>query len=227
VKEVEALGRGIVARQADVRERRDLADTVAAGLEVFGHLDAVVANAGICPMGVDLDEVALIDAIDVDLVGVMNAVAVALPHLGAGSSIVATGSTAGLMPNGTSNPALGPGGAGYSYAKQTIVCYVETLALWVAPKLIRVNAVHPTNCNTHLLHNNGVYRAFRPDLESPERADVEEGFIAFHAMPIPYIEPLDVSNLILFLVSDESRYMTGQNIRIDAGSLLKWPNGPQ
>jgi NAD(P)-dependent dehydrogenase (short-subunit alcohol dehydrogenase family) len=73
--------------------------------------------------------------------------------------------------------------------------------------MIRVNAIHPTNCNTHLLHNDGLYNLFRPDL----------------AMPTPYVEPEDIAALALFLASDESRYITGQQIRVDGGSLLKAP----
>jgi NAD(P)-dependent dehydrogenase (short-subunit alcohol dehydrogenase family) len=67
---------------------------------------------------------------------------------------------------------------------------------------------------------------FRPDLENPTREDAEPAFTTFQAMPIPYIEPQDISNLVLFLASDESRYVTGQQIRVDAGSLLKFPGGP-
>jgi NAD(P)-dependent dehydrogenase (short-subunit alcohol dehydrogenase family) len=130
------------------------------------------------------------------------------------------------MPNTTSNPAMGPGSAGYGWSKRVLIEYVEQLGLQVAPDFIRVNAVHPTNCNTHLLHNEGLYSVFRPDLENPTREDVEPAFTFFQAMPIPYVEPVDISNLVLFLASDESRYITGQNIRVDAGSLLKFPSGP-
>jgi NAD(P)-dependent dehydrogenase (short-subunit alcohol dehydrogenase family) len=100
------------------------------------------------------------------------------------------------------------------------------MALCLAPRFIRVNTVHPTNCNTDLLHNDGLYSLFRPDLEHPTREDVLPAFTTFQAMPTPYVEPVDISNLVLFLASDESRYVTGQQIRVDAGSLLKYPNGP-
>jgi SDR family mycofactocin-dependent oxidoreductase len=225
VKEVEATGRRIIARKADVRERAQIQAVVETGLDAFGHLDGVVANAGILPMGTD-DPRAFTDALDVDLVGVLNTVAAVLPSIDDGGSIVVTGSTAGLMNNTVGNPALGPGGAGYGYAKKVISTYVEQLALAVAPRMIRVNAVHPTNTNTHLLHHDGIYKLFRPDLEHPTREDAEVTFNLFQAMPIPYIEPSDVSNLMLFLASDESRYITGLNIRIDAGSLVKFPTGP-
>lgn len=224
---VKEAGRRIVARQADVRERSELADAVEAGVRDLGRLDVVVANAGILPMAMGDPHVSdFVDAIDVDLIGVMNAVAVSLPHLPKLGSIVITGSTAGMMPNTTDNPAMGPGSAGYGWSKRVLIEYTEQLGLQLAPQFVRVNAVHPTNCNTHLLHNEGLYSVFRPDLESPTREDVEPAFTMFQAMPIPYVEPEDISNLVLFLASDESRYITGQNIRVDAGSLLKFPSGP-
>ena len=224
---VKELGRRIVARQGDVRERDEVRDAVEAGVRDLGRLDIVCANAGILPMAMgDPDPMDFVDAVDVDLVGVMNAVAVAMPHLADGSSIIVTGSTAGMMPNTVGNPTMGPGGAGYGWAKTTLISYVEQMALHLADRFIRVNAVHPTNCNTHLLHNDGLYNLFRPDLEHPTREDVEPAFTYFQAMPIPYVEPIDISNLVLFLASDEARYITGQQIRVDAGSLLKFPNGP-
>jgi NAD(P)-dependent dehydrogenase (short-subunit alcohol dehydrogenase family) len=152
---------------------------------------------------------------------------VCLPHLGEGSSIIVTGSTAGMMPGTTTNPLMGPGGAGYAWAKSTIIPYVEQMALHLAPNMIRVNAIHPTNCNTHLLHNDGLYSVFRPDMTTtPTRADAEPAFAHFQAMPIPWVEPEDIAHLGVYLASDESRYVTGQQIRVDAGAMLKFPNGP-
>ncbi|MBO0730304.1 MAG: mycofactocin-coupled SDR family oxidoreductase [Acidimicrobiaceae bacterium] len=226
-RSVKELGRQVVARQADVRSREELREALEAGITTLGHLDIVVANAGICPMAENgTNAMDFVDAVDVDLVGVMNAVAVSLPVLPDGASIVVTGSTAGMMSGTTDNSVMGPGGAGYGWAKRTIMSYVEQLALHLAGRLIRVNAVHPTNCNTHLLHHDLLYKVFRPDLENPTREDVLPAFQHFQAMPIPYVEPVDISNLVLFLASDESRYVTGQQIRVDAGSLLKFPNGP-
>lgn len=226
VKSVEALDRRIIARVGDVRERAQLKAIVEESVAEFGHLDIVVGNAGILPMGQDKGPEAFMDAVDVDLIGVMNTVAVSLPYLAAGASIICTGSTAGLMPNAVNNPVMGPGGMGYSYAKMSIVSFVENLALQCAPKMIRVNGVHPTNCNTHLLHQDGLYRLFRPDVENPTREDAETAFCHFQAMPIPFVEPEDIANLVLFLASDEARYITGMQIRVDAGSLIKFPNGP-
>ena len=227
---VKELGRRIVASQADVRERAELRDAVEAGVHDLGRLDVVVANAGILPMAMgEPDPMDFVDATDVDLLGVMNTVAVALPHLPDGASIIVTGSTAGLMPGAVDNPIMGPGGAGYGWSKRVLVQYVEQMALHLAPRMIRVNAMHPTNCNTHLIHNEGLYTLFRPDLvaagQPVGREDAELAFTAFQAMPVPYVEPEDVANLALFLASDESRYVTGQQIRLDAGSLLKVPGG--
>jgi SDR family mycofactocin-dependent oxidoreductase len=227
VRQVEALDRRIIARKADVRSRDQLREALGAGITQLGHLDIVSANAGILPMAMgDPDPMDFVDATDVDLVGVLNTVAVSVPHLKEFGSIIVTGSTAAMLPNTLDNPAMGPGSAGYGWAKHTIIGYVEQMAMHLAPRFIRVNAVHPTNVNTHLLHNDGLYQQFRPDLEHPTREDVLPAFTSFQAMPIPYVEPVDISNLVLFLASDESRYITGQQIRVDAGSLLKFPHGP-
>jgi SDR family mycofactocin-dependent oxidoreductase len=221
VKEVESRGARIVAQIGDVRDRRGLEKIVEEGMGAFGHLDVVVANAGICP-GTDVTLAkAFVDAVDVDLTGTMNTVAVSLPHLGAGASIILTGSTAGLMKGTTENMEGSTGGVGYSWAKQVMVRYVEVLALQLAPHMVRLNAIHPTNVDTDLLHNDDIYRAFRPDLENPTREDAMLSFPAMQAMPIPFIDPSDVSALVAFLACDESRYMTGLNLRLDAGAMLK------
>jgi SDR family mycofactocin-dependent oxidoreductase len=220
---VEATGRACVAVKADVRGRDALVAAAQQGIDRLGHLDIVIANAGILPTGTDKGAEAFLDAVDVDLVGVMNTISATLPHLDDGASIIITGSTAGLMPGAVENPALGPGGAGYGFAKKMLIPYVEALALQLASRFIRCNGVHPTNTNTHLLHHRDLYKVFRPDLEEPTRADAEPAFVHFQAMPIPYIEPSDMSDLVLFLSSDESRYITGHHIRVDGGSLLKIP----
>ena len=223
---VKEQGQRIVARQADVRERAELREAIDAGVAELGRLDVVVANAGILPMAMgDPDVGDFVDATDVDLIGVMNTVSVSLPHLPDGASIVVTGSTAGLVPGAADNPIMGPGGAGYGWSKRTLVSYVEEMALQLASRFIRINAMHPSNCNTHLLHNDGLYGLFRPDLEKPSREDAELAFAMFQAIPVPYVEPEDVANLALFLASDESRYVTGQQIGVDGGALLKAQRG--
>jgi SDR family mycofactocin-dependent oxidoreductase len=231
-RSIKEIGRQVLATVADVRERHELRDAVEAGVASFGKIDIVVANAGILPMamGRPHDAMAFVDASDVDLLGVMNTVAVAVPHLPNGASVIITGSTAGMIRGTTDNPNMGPGGRGYGWSKRVIIEYVEEMSLALADRMIRVNAIHPTNCNTHLLQNDGMYSMFRPDLtqagKQATREDAEPLFTLFQAMPIPYIEPEDMANLSVFLASDDSRYITGQQIRVDGGSLLKWPNGP-
>ncbi|MCV7300390.1 mycofactocin-coupled SDR family oxidoreductase [Mycobacterium barrassiae] len=231
-RSIKEIGRRVVARVADVRERHELRDAVETGVADLGKIDIVVANAGILPMamGRPHDAMSFVDASDVDLLGVMNTVAVTIPHLPDGASVIITGSTAGMIRGTTDNPNMGPGGRGYGWSKRVLIEYVEEMSMALAQRMIRVNAIHPTNCNTHLLQNDGMYSMFRPDLtmegKQATREDAEPLFTIFQAMPIPYIEPVDMAKLGVFLASEDSRYITGQQIRVDAGSLLKWPNGP-
>jgi SDR family mycofactocin-dependent oxidoreductase len=219
---VEKEGRSTYTAVADVRDRAALAAAIDAGVAQFGHLDVVVANAGIAPLTAGGPPQAFADAIDVDLVGVLNLVHASLKHLGAGASIVITGSLAAFLASQNSAGIdAGPGGAGYGFAKQVVAHYTNDLALALAPNNIRVNAIHPTNCNTDMLHSPPMYRAFRPDLADPTRSDAELAFPALQVMPIPYIEPEDVSEVVLFLASDAARYMTGQQIRVDDGGFLR------
>ncbi|MFE6862216.1 mycofactocin-coupled SDR family oxidoreductase [Nocardia sp. NPDC057668] len=202
----------------DVRERTAVWDAVAAGVQALGRLDVVVANAGIAAMGSGQTMRSWSDTIDTDLVGVFNVIQASLPYLGPGASIIATGSLAAQLGSSTKQ---GPGGSAYSLAKQVVAHYVNDLAVQLAKQSIRVNAVHPTNVNTDMLHNEGMYRVFRPDLPSPTRAEAEAAFPAMQAMPVPYIEPQDVSDLVVFLASESSRYITGSQLRVDAGGFVK------
>jgi NAD(P)-dependent dehydrogenase (short-subunit alcohol dehydrogenase family) len=98
---------------------------------------------------------------------------------------------------------------------------VHELATVLAPRRIRVNAVHPTNTDTDMLHNSGMYQVFRPDLEQPTREQAEVAFPAMNAMPVPYVAPEDISHAVVYLSSEESRFVTGMQLRIDAGGYLK------
>jgi SDR family mycofactocin-dependent oxidoreductase len=219
---VEKEGQRAYTEIADVRDRAALSAAIDRGVAEFGGLDIVVANAGICPLTAGLPPQAFVDAVDVDLVGVLNLVHASMKHLQAGASIVATGSVAAFMASmNTSGIDGGPGGAGYAFAKQVVAHYVNDLAAALAPKQIRVNAIHPTNCNTDMLHSPPMYRAFRPDLQNPTREDAELVFPVIQGMPIPYVEPEDISEAVLFLASDAARYVTGQQLRVDAGGFLK------
>ncbi len=144
---VEKEGRRAHAEIADVRDRAALSAAIDRGVAEFGKLDIVVANAGICPLTAGLPPQAFADAVDVDLLGVLNLVHASMKHLQAGASIIATGSVAAFMASmNTSGIDGGPGGAGYAFAKQVVAHYVNDLAAAVAPHQIRVNAIHPTNC---------------------------------------------------------------------------------
>jgi len=109
----------------------------------------------------------------------------------------------------------------YGWAKRSLLSLVHDLALTLAPSSIRVNGVHPTNCNTQMLHHEEMYQTFRPDLEHPTKEDAMVAFPSMHALPVGVIEPADISQVMLFLASDESRYITGQFIACDAGGHLK------
>ncbi|MBD0863568.1 mycofactocin-coupled SDR family oxidoreductase [Gordonia sp. zg691] len=220
VRLVEKTGRSIVVRTADVRDRPALDEAVAAGVEEFGHLDVVVANAGVCPLG-QTPPNTFLDVVDVNLVGVLNTFNAAYPHLRDGASLIGIGSVAGLTPGSVDNPATGPGGAGYGFSKRAIAQLVHDFAILVASRGIRVNAVHPTNVDTDMLQNDGMYRMFRPDLESPGKEDAALAFPVLNAIPVPWVDPVDVSNAIVYLASDESRFVTGSQLKVDAGAIAK------
>ncbi|MFC8043828.1 mycofactocin-coupled SDR family oxidoreductase [Nocardia sp. NPDC057353] len=220
---VEKTGRRIIAEQADVRDAPRLREVLATGIAEFGRLDIVVAQAGIAGMKGQPQWQAWSDVIDTNLVGVINTIQAALPHLKEGASIIATGSVAALMDIGkVDQPGKDPGGIAYVVAKRGLSQYVHHLATHIAPQKIRANVIHPTNCNTPMLQSEPMYRSFRPDLEHPTRADAEPAFGVQQAMPIPYVEPGDISDAVLFLASEEARFITGTQLRVDAGGYLKW-----
>jgi (+)-trans-carveol dehydrogenase len=218
VKEVEALDRRIVASQADVRDYDAVKAAVDAGVAELGRLDIVSANAGIFSLGRmdEMAEQAWQDMIDTNLTGVWHAAKAAIPHLkagGRGGSIVITSSAAGLM--GMEN--IGH----YVSAKHGLVGLMRTLTLELAPFSIRVNSLHPTTVNTPMIQNPATHALFRPDLEHPTAEDAAESFLTLNALPVKWVEPVDISNALLFLASDEARYITGVMLPIDAGTLTK------
>jgi SDR family mycofactocin-dependent oxidoreductase len=220
---VEAQDRRIVAVQADVRERAQLRDAIERGIAELGKVDIVVAQAGIIGQKSEAPLQAWTDVVDTNLLGVINAVHAALPHLQAGASVIATGSTAAFMETlPMQQVGTDPGGIAYMVAKRMLSSYMHDLARELAPRQIRANVVHPTNVNTDMLHSEPMYRSFRPDLDHPTREDATPAFHVQQAMPIPWVEPLDISNAVLFLASDEARYVTGMQLRVDAGGYLKW-----
>ncbi len=219
VKEVEALDRRIVAAQADVRDYAAVQAALDDGVAQLGHLDIVSANAGIFSFGTmeELDETRWQDMIDVNLTGVWHAAKAAIPHLRAagGGSMILTSSTAGLQ-------AI-PNTGHYNAAKHGVVGLMRTLALELAPDMIRVNSVHPTAVNTDMIQNSATYELFAPDLPEAERTReaLAPRFGSLNVLPIPWVEAIDVSNAVLFLASDEARYITGVTLPVDAGLLIK------
>jgi SDR family mycofactocin-dependent oxidoreductase len=217
-KEVEALDRRVLTIQADVRDPGAMERAVTDGIAALGQLDVVVANAGICAMAKNQPLQAWVDVSSVNFGGVLTTLNAAIPHLAAGASMVVTGSLAALLSAG---PSPQPGGMAYTWAKRSLVSLVHDLALVLAPSSIRLNGVHPTNCNTDMLQHEEMYQAFRPDLEHPTKEDAIAAFPVLNAMPVPWVEPADISQVVLFLASDESRYVTGQFFACDAGGHLK------
>ncbi|RIQ14390.1 mycofactocin-coupled SDR family oxidoreductase [Jiangella rhizosphaerae] len=218
VKEVEALDRRIVAVQADVRDYDAVRGALDDGVAELGRLDIVAANAGISELGIptaDMDERSWQNTIDVNLTGVWHTCKAAVPHLRAagGGSIVITSSGAGLK--GMANLAA------YVSAKHGVVGLMRTLANELAPDFIRVNSVHPGVVNTPMVQNDAIYRLFRPDLDEPTRDDALDVFTSLHALDIPWLEAVDISNAVLFLASDEARYITGVTLPVDGGFFVK------
>jgi SDR family mycofactocin-dependent oxidoreductase len=210
VKAVEALDRRIIASKADVRDLGALRQAVDAGVAELGKLDIVCANAGICTVQA-WDEVTpkvWQDTIDTNLTGVWNTLLVSIPHLLAngGGSIIATSSTAGIK----GLPFLGP----YVAAKHGVVGICRSLANELADKSIRVNTVHPTGVDTPMVTGLGGLTTLidkNPNL----------GPISMNGLPIEMVEPRDISNAVLFLASDESRYVTGLELTVDAGNTIR------
>jgi SDR family mycofactocin-dependent oxidoreductase len=217
VRQVEALDRRIVARKADVRDSGALRAALADGVAQLGQLDIVVANAGIYqPVPtLELDDAGWQETIDINLTGVWNTVKVALPHLiaGGGGSIVLTSSVLGLR--GAANSVH------YNTAKHGMVGIMRTIAGEFAQHRIRVNSIHPTLVNTVMIQNEQVWGLFDPDNPHPTRESAAPVFESTNALPVPWVEPADISNAVLFLASDEARYITGVTLPVDAGALLK------
>ena len=219
VKEVEALDRRIVATQADVRNYGALKAALDDGVAQLGRLDIVSGNAGIFSFGTleELDDTTWQDMIDVNLTGVWHTAKAAIPHLRAagGGSIILTSSTAGLQ-------AIENMGH-YNSAKHGVVGLMRTLARELAPDMIRVNSVHPTVVNTDMIQNSAAYELFAPDLPEAERTKeaLAPRFGGLNVLPIPWVEPVDISNAVLWLASDEARYVTGVTLPVDAGLLTK------
>jgi (+)-trans-carveol dehydrogenase/(-)-trans-carveol dehydrogenase len=218
VKEVEALDRRIIASKADVRDFEALKAAVDDGVAKLGRLDIVSANAGISAANresQDLSEELWRDMLDINLTGVWHTTKATVPHLiagGRGGAIILTSSVAGLQAYA--------GISHYVSAKHGMVGLMRSLALELAPCMVRVNSLHPTQVDTEMIMNEAMYKLFRPDLVAPSREDFRSASQAVQALPIPWVDPVDVSNALLFLASDEARYITGVALPVDAGAVI-------
>jgi SDR family mycofactocin-dependent oxidoreductase len=219
VAQVEAKGRRAVKGIADVRDLAQVQSVVDAGLAELGRIDIVCANAGIGSWAVawEMSEQMWKDMIDINLTGVFNAARGALPSMverGQGGSVVLTSSTCGLI--GYLHTAH------YTAAKHGVLGLMKVLAQECGPHGIRVNAVCPTTVNTPLVINDQTFELFAPDVENPGPDDVREAFAGLNILPdVPWIEPEDVSNAVLFLCSDAAKYITGVALPVDAGNVAK------
>jgi (+)-trans-carveol dehydrogenase len=216
---VKGLNRRIVTAEVDVRDYAALKDAVDGGVEQLGRLDIIVANAGIGNGGDTLDKTSeedWTDMIDINLGGVWKTVKAGVPHLiegGRGGSIILTSSVGGLK----AYPHCGH----YVAAKHGVVGLMRTFAVELGHHMIRANTVNPTHVSTPMVLNDGTFKMFRPDLENPGPDDMAPICQMFHTLPIPWVDAVDISNAVLFLASDEARYITGVTLPVDAGSCLK------
>ncbi|MGV0834373.1 mycofactocin-coupled SDR family oxidoreductase [Mycolicibacterium thermoresistibile] len=211
---VQAAGGSIVTHVGDVRNRADVQAAYEAGIREFGKVDIALPNAGIMPViePGDRDQ-AWYDAIDTMLTGVWHVLEVVVPNMidrGEGGAIIITSSAAGL-----SSLALNtyPGQVGYVAAKHGVVGLMRVYANQLAKHSIRVNTVHPTGVNTPMVANEeyGAWAAANPEIAGSPAYQ--------NAMPVELIEAIDISNAMVYLASDDARYVTGVAFPVDAGHL--------
>lgn len=210
VKEVEARGRRIVARKADVRDLDALQRAYDAGVAELGPVTVVVANAGIGPGGMTSPDQQWDDVVAINLKGVWNTLRVTLDPMienGQGGSIILTSSTGGLVGNGVNAPGI----IAYTAAKHGVIGLLRCYANIGAPHFIRVNSVAPTTVDTPMTTG----------LEDVVK-DIPELMSALtNALPVFKVEAIDVANAVAWLASDESRYVTGTVLPVDAGHIVR------
>lgn len=217
VRQVEAAGGRMLASEVDVRDLAALTKAADDGAAEFGRIDIVIANAGISSMAptLEMDENTWQTMIDINLTGVWKTVRAAVPHIvagGRGGSVVLTSSLAAMMTNANI--------AHYTAAKAGMVGLMQVLAKELAPQNIRVNTVHPTTIATDMVLNDATYKLFRPDVEHPTRQDFEEAASQMNPLPLPVPESIEITNAVMYLVSDDARYVTGNTHVVDAGARL-------
>ncbi len=215
--QVEKRGRHCVTGLADVTDLENLTGVVDAGVAQLGRLDVIVANAGIYTAGAPAWEVTddlWHHTLDVNLTGVWHTVKAGLPHLpDAGGSIVVISSTNGLRGVANSAP--------YTASKHAVVGLARTLANELGGRRIRVNTVHPGAVGTPMILNATTFKQLRPDLTEPTADDAAAALMTRNLLPVPWVDPVDISNAVVFLASDEARYITGTQLVVDAGLTQK------
>ena len=214
VKQVESEGGAMVATKADVRDYAAIKTAVDQGVERYGRLDIVIANAGIIRLSPDPEDFLAVwnDIVDTNLTGVFHAVKASTQYLidgGEGGSIVITSSTAGIKATGSPKT----GGAAYAAAKRGLVGYMQVIANDLAQHMIRVNTIHPTGVATGMTMNAAMQELF--DSNDPGLAAMQ------NALPIEMLEPVDIANAVAWLVSDEARFITGVALPLDAGFTIR------
>lgn len=215
---IEKYDRRVIAVEADVRDPAAMQAAVDRGVAELGRLDIVVANAGIWSANKtwELTQQQWDEMIGVNLTGVWQTVKAAVPAMleaGNGGSIILTSSNGGVA--GFENLAH------YVAAKHAVVGLGRTLCNELGRHNIRVNNIQPTAVNTNMIHHQGVYNLFFPGEENPTKEQFASGIGALNVLPVPWVEPLDISNAVLWLASDEARYVTGISLPVDAGFLQK------
>jgi SDR family mycofactocin-dependent oxidoreductase len=213
---VEKEGRRVIARQADVRDQAALDAVVAEALNTFGHIDIVSANAGAASYGYswELTDESWHDAIEVMLTGAWHVAKACTPSMierGEGGSIVITSSVAALKGSRRI--------AHYAAAKAGLGGLMRVLASELAPHKIRVNVIAPGNTETELATNHAT-RTILFGTPTPTQEQIDTRMQTIHALPVTYVQAVDISNALLWLASDEARYVTGITIPVDAGWLV-------
>ncbi|WP_155054428.1 mycofactocin-coupled SDR family oxidoreductase [Streptomyces blattellae] len=215
---VTGLGRRVVTGVVDVRDLPALEAAVAEGVAELGRLDVVAANAGISgPASFqEMTETQWEEMIATNRGGVWRTCKAGVPHIiegGRGGSVILTSSGAALK--GFAN--IGH----YAAAKAGILGLMRTLAHELGAHRIRVNSILPTTVDTPMVQNDALYRLFVPTVDSPTRDDLAQVTTTMHALPVPWVDPIDIANAALFFAGDESRYITGAALPVDAGILVR------
>lgn len=214
---VEALDRRCLAVRADVRDGDQMRGLVERAISELGRIDILLTNAGIESFGKawELTEEQWDEMISVNLTGAWKNCKAVIPHMierRTGVTVI-TSSVAGLK--GLANEAH------YCAAKHGVVGLMRSLAVELAPYGIRVNTVHPSSVDTPIIKNQAMYTLFSGGKPDATLEEVVPAFEALNRLDTPWMEPEDISNAVLWLVSDEARYVTGVTLPVDAGLLVK------